>query len=249
MSLPPVGAQLIVFGPRYNINEHTDAILDCLARAGYDGVEGGAKDPETYRRKLEERGLRYAGSHTGLAALEDPDPLIRYLKTVGGSDICNSGLHRWQDRSREDYLRAIEVLNQAGRRFREEGIHLHYHNHDFEFEKVDGDRRGIDLLIEGLDPEVADLCVDVAWVMRGGDDPASFLRTHKDRIGYLHLKDHDGQDWAELGRGKVNFHEIMAVLPEMDRMRWAVIEQDTSKIDPMESMTISRQYLRDTFSY
>ena len=58
-----------------------------------------------------------------------------------------------------------------GKQFRDEGIHLHYHNHDFEFLKVDGNKTGMDILMEGLDFRVVDLCVDVAWVMRGGDDP------------------------------------------------------------------------------
>jgi sugar phosphate isomerase/epimerase len=249
MPLPPVGAQLIVFGRHDDINKNPDGILDTLRNAGYDGVEGGAKDAEMYRRKLDERGLRYAASHTGLRALQDPKPLIEYLKVVGGSDVCNSGLFTWEGRSLQDYKDAIVALNEAGRKLRDEGIHLHYHNHDFEFHKVDGDKRGIDLLLDGLDFDVVDLCVDVAWVMRGGDDPASFLQKHKDRIGYLHLKDHDGEDWAELGRGKVDFHAIMRILPEMTGVRWAVIEQDTSKLNPHESVTISRRYLRDTFGY
>ena len=55
---------------------------------------------------------------------------------------------------------------------REAGIRLHYHNHDFEFLVQFGGKRIIDIMLEELDPAACDLCVDVAWVHRGGDDPA-----------------------------------------------------------------------------
>lgn len=249
MKLPPVGLQLIVFGKRYSIERDTDAILDAVAKAGYKGVEGAARDVATYRRKLQERNLVCGGYHVNLKALEDVRSLAKRLHELGCHDVCNSGLAAWEKRSLEDYREAIAALNRAGRTLRGEGIRLHYHNHDFEFQKVDGPKTGMDLLIDGLDPDAADLCVDVAWVMRAGADPVSFLREHKDRIGYIHLKDHDGTDWTELGRGKLDLAGIMKVLPELTGVRWVMVEQDSTKLDPMESIAISRAYLKEKFGY
>lgn len=250
MALPPVGAQLLVFAKKYDINKDTDEILDTVAAAGYAAVEGGPREnPAEYRRKLEARGLVYGGSHVGLAVLKDVQPIVEYLRAVGASDVSNSGLTTWNNPGLDDYRESIKILNEAGRQLRDQGVHLHYHNHAFEFEKVDGEKRGIDLLIEGLDPEVCDLCCDVAWVGRGGDDPAAFLRRHQDRIGYLHFKDYNDQGWIEMGQGKVDFAAIMQVLPQMPRVRWVMIEQDSTEIDPKDSATISRKYLRDTFGY
>jgi sugar phosphate isomerase/epimerase len=250
MALPTVGAQLLVFGQKYNINTDTDAILDCVAKAGYKSVEGGAKDAALYRRKLDERGLVYAGLHTGLASLLDLKPQIAYLNTVGGRDWCISGLMRWNDRSLKDWQEGIALLNQAGKQLRAEGIHLHYHNHDFEFDQVAGaGKTGLDLLFDGLDFSACDLCVDVAWVYRGKADPAQFLVQHKERIGYLHFKDTDGVEWRELGTGKVDFASIMKVLPQVTKARWVMIEQDKTTLDPMDSATISRRYLKQTFNY
>ncbi len=222
MNLPPVGAQLIVFGGQYDINTQTTLILDSLVDAGYAGVEGGAKDAAMYRRLLDERGLKFSALHGGLQTLSDIKSIVDYLRVVGGADVCNSALRTWDARSLDDYKEGIAVLNTAGRQLREEGIHLHYHNHDFEFARVDGERTGMDLLLDGLDFEVVDLCVDVAWVMIGGDNPAEFLRNHREQIGYLHFKDHDGQNWIELGQGNVDFHAIMQVLPELTGVRWVV---------------------------
>jgi sugar phosphate isomerase/epimerase len=249
MSLPPVGAQLLVFGKKYNINRDADKVLDVVKNAGYVAVEGGASDAASYRQKLDARGLRFGGTHVGLKNLEDVRPLVAYLKTVGGADICNSALMTWDSRSLEDYKTGIRVLNQAGRQLRGEGVHLHYHNHDFEFQKVDGDKTGMDLLMDGLDFSVVDFCIDVAWVTVAGGDAPDFLLRNKDRIGYLHFKDHNGKTWTELGTGRVNWAGIMAVLPKLTKVRWVMIEQDSTEIDPDDSCTQSRKFLKDTFNY
>lgn len=249
MKLPPVGCQLLVFSSRYDLNKDTDVVLDAVKAAGYAAVEGCSKDVEGFKRKLDARGLKCGGLHTGLKGLLDPAPFIRNLRTLGAMDLCNSGLMEWNNRSLDDYKTAIRILNEAGRKLADAGMRLHYHNHDFEFAKVDGNRTGMDLLLDGLDPKVVDLCVDVAWVMRGGDDPASYLLAHKDVIGYLHFKDFDGQNWIELGQGKVDFASIMKVLPKLTRARWVMIEQDKTAIDPVDSVRISRSYLRSTFGY
>jgi len=247
MSLPPVGLQCIVFGKKYSIE--TDAVLDHVARCGYAAVECGTKDAAAFKKMLDRRRMAYAGTHVTPSALANVQPIIDMLKTLDSHDVCNSGLVNWNERSLLDYRKAIDILNQAGRQLREAGIRLHYHNHDFEFDKVDGGKRGIDLLIDGLDPEAADLCVDVGWVTKAGGDPAEFLAEHKDRIGYLHFKDFDDIGWTELGRGKGDFPAIMKVLPNLHGVRWVMIEQDSSRIDPLDSVAISRKYLKETFGY
>jgi sugar phosphate isomerase/epimerase len=249
MALPPVGAQLLVFSGHYDIQTQADVILDAVSHAGYAAVEGGSRDAAQYKRMLDARGLVYGGSHAGLPALQNLPPLIDYLKIVGGRDMCNSGLLRWGDLTLEDYRQAIPLLNDAGRRLRDAGIAFHYHNHDFEFKKVDGDKTGMELLLEELDPEAVDFCMDVAWIHKGGEDPAEYLVRHKDRVGYLHFKDYDAQGWTELGRGVVDFHSIMRVLPDLPHVRWVMIEQDKTNIDPVDSIAISRRYLKDTFGY
>lgn len=248
MNRPPLGLQTIVFGRKYSIED--PAVLDHVAQCGYQCVEAGAKDPARFKQMLDARNMKYAGTHTGLAGLVDTAPIVEKLAILGGNDVCNSALMDWNKRSLDDFREGIEVLNRAGRELRAAGIHLHYHNHDFEFEPVGGgDKTGMDLLLEGLDPDCADLCVDVGWVTKAGHDPVEFLTTHKDRVGYLHFKDFNEDGWIELGQGCVNFDGIIEVLPELERVRWVLIEQDSTRIDPLDSVTISRDYLKKTFDY
>ena len=242
MQRPPLGLQTIVFGSKYNIEDA--AVLDRVKAAGYDALETGAKDPGAFRKMLDARKMRFAGSHVGLRGLLDVKPLIASLKTLGSSDLCNSALMDWDKRSLADYQEGLKVLNRAGKELRAAGIRLHYHNHDFEFLKVDGSKTGMDLLIDGLDPECVDLCVDVAWVTKGGLNPVDFLRQHKARVGYLHFKDYNADGWIELGQGCVDFAGIMKVLPELTGARGVICEQDSSRLDPIESVAISRRFLK-----
>ncbi len=257
MALPPIGAQLMVLSGhpaiKYDLDTQTDLVLDSLATAGYAGVEGGPRDAAAYKQALDARGLRYGGSHVSLAALADAgsiDALIAYLQTLGSRDLCNSGLRSWQERSAADYHDAAQVLNAAGQRFEAAGITLHYHHHDFEFEEVEAGKTGLDILLGKTDPAFVDLCVDIAWVQKGGLDPAQFLLQHQDRVSYLHFKDYaaDG-GWTELGRGVVNIRGVVEVLPSLPRIRWVMAEQDKTTRDPLESLAISRRYLRDAFGY
>ena len=249
MALPPVGAQLLVFSGNYDINTQTDEILDCIAAAGYAGVEGGAKDAVAYKRALDTRGLKFGGQHVGLNSLSDLPTIVEYMRVVETTELSNSGLTTWNNPGLEDYVKSIEILNEAGRKLKDDGINLHYHNHAFEFEKVDGEKTGMDLLIAGLNPAYCDLCVDVAWVHKGGEDPAAFLKKHQNIVGYLHYKDYDDEGWCELGRGKVEYAPILEVVAQMPHISWAMIEQDTTRNEPKDSATESRRYLRDTFAY
>ena len=247
MPRPPLGLQTIVFGKAYSIED--PAVLDHVAACGYAAVEAGCSDPAAFRRMLDERGMAYGGAHTGMAGLADVSPIIEKLGILGSRDLCNSALRYWNRRSLEDYQEGIEILNRAGAELRRAGIRLHYHNHDFEFEEVADGKTGMDLLLEGMDPDAVDLCVDVGWVTKAGLDPVEFLLAHEDRAGYLHFKDFNADGWIELGQGCVNFPGIMAILPELSGVRWVMVEQDTTRIDPLDSVSVSREYLKQAFDY
>jgi sugar phosphate isomerase/epimerase len=249
---PPLGLQPIVFGGTYDTKdpEQLDAFLEVVAEAGYGAIEFNPPDPALFVELALKYGIAHAGLHIAISGGTDMAAHIETLQATGAKDVCNSGLLTWGSVTLEDYEASIAVLNRVGRQFRDAGIAFHYHNHAFEFEKIDGELRGVDLLLSELDPDAVDLCVDVAWVYRGGDDPAEFLARHADRIGYLHLKDtHSGEAFAELGRGVLDFDGIMRVIPTLPRVRWAMVEQDNTKLAPEESITISRDFLTKRYGW
>jgi sugar phosphate isomerase/epimerase len=247
MAVPPVGLQCIVFGKKYQISD--PKVMDRVAKYGYKTLECGVGDAKAFKAMLDERGLKYGGMHTTVPGLADVGPMVEKLGLLQCRDVCNSGLFVWEKIALDDYRKGIAALNEAGRKLKAAGIALPYHNHAFEFEKVDGDRRGIDILLAELDPACVDMCVDVGWVTKGGDDPVAFLKKHVARVGYLHLKDYDNEGWTELGSGVVNIAGVVKLLPSLPGVRQVMYEQDSSRIDPLESVERSRTYLKEKLGY
>lgn len=79
-------------------------------------------------------------------------------------------------------------LNDVGAELREAGMQLAYHNHDFEMERVDGELI-IGHILNTAEPENLMWQADVAWIDRGGQDPAGLLSDHAGRVISVHAKD------------------------------------------------------------
>lgn len=251
MATPHIGAQLIIFGRQYNMEEDFDMVLDQLAAAGYAAIEGSHKDPAVLRRSLVCRGMVLGGIHTVPRVLMEKLPeQIEFMKKAKTYDICNSGCLDWKHTTLPEVENSIKILNEAGKKLRDAGIRLHYHNHDFEFNIQFNGKRIIDIMLEQFDPKVVDLCVDVAWVRRGNDDPAAFLKKHASRIGYLHFKDFEADAegkfvrWCEVGGGAVDYRAILPALPLLKDVQYAMVEQDQPNGNAMLNMINSRSYLR-----
>lgn len=247
MAQPRVGLQLIIYGPR--ARQDLAGVLREVAEAGYDGFEGGAPagpdEVDRVRAALDGTGLAFAGGHSGMAQLEDGALVSRMagsVKALGGDFLMVSG--RFD--SLEGYRAGAATLNQAGRRCRDAGVTLCYHNHSWEFEPSDG-ARPIDVLIGETDPQLVKLCPDVYWVHVGGDDPAAFVRQHRDRCPYFHFKDGQGgeryQEFLELGRGCVDLPAALQAALAC-QPAWVVVEQDSTRGEPADSIAASRRYLR-----
>ncbi len=221
-------------------------LLRGLSECGYESIETLAgkapHDPAT----LQAAPIMCGAVHlvpSGLAPLE---PLRNFLNAVGARHLCSSGPLQWNARTAEDYRRTAVTLNARGRELREHGIGLHYHNHEFEFEKVDGDRTGMDILLRELDPTAVTLCFDAGWAERAGQDAADFLVEHGARIRFLHLRDFKGAQSVPLGQGDIDIASQIALLPTLPNLEYLVVEQDPSAT-PLNDMWASRRYLRDTY--
>ena len=249
MPIPAIGAQLYIFRNTFDLESKAEleTVLRSLASAGYETIEGFLGKAADYRDLLEKYNLRYAGAHCVLPELDDAERAADYVARMQGADICSSGLIRWNERTAADYHAAIERLNEKGRYFRSRGIFLHYHNHDFEFEKVNGETTGMDLLLAGLDFSSVSLCFDTGWAWRAGLDPADFLKKHREKIGVVHLRDFRGTESVELGAGDISLDAMLAVLPDLPNLRQVIVEQDPTAAEPAQRMKTSRDYLRNRF--
>jgi sugar phosphate isomerase/epimerase len=217
-----------------------------VAGIGYAGVEFAGYGDLTAQEMsalLAETGLRVAGTHLGLDALQDPqlDASIRYCLDIGCSIIVLPWLaNEW--RTQEGMQALAPRLNAIGQRCREHGITFAYHNHDFEFTRVDGVYL-LDYLLQATHPSLVKIELDVYWAAYAGVDPVLYLQTLADRVALIHLKDMAAdRSMTEVGKGILDMQHIC----EFAQVRglWGVVEHDHPQIPSLESARISLEYFR-----
>jgi inosose dehydratase len=161
----------------------------------------------------------------------------------------------------DEYAQFAETLNEFATITLREGVRSCFHNH---VGTVIETRDEIDRLLGMVDPAVVWLGPDTGHLAWAGADPVAFCRDYATRIKTMHVKDIDcavrdrgraeGWDYdtctrngifAELGEGCVDFPAIFSILQDAGFDGWLIAETDvTQKPTALESVTISRQYLR-----
>ena len=162
----------------------------------------------------------------------------------------------------EEFQIFAETLNLVGAITLAEGVRTCFHNH---VGTVIETREEIDRLLSLTDPDLVFLGPDTGHLAWAGADPVAFCRDYAKRLKTLHLKDIAADvrdrgrdaDWdyntfsqqgifVELGEGCVSFPAILAILRAVDFSGWLIVETDvTQKPTALESVTISRAYLRN----
>jgi sugar phosphate isomerase/epimerase len=143
------------------------------------------------------------------------------------------------------YSRFIEEICPIGEKIHEAGLTLSYHNHNYEFARFDG-RTGLDWILEETQTHHIGMQIDTYWVQMGGGDPIQWIRKSAGRMPAVHLKDFAVDMWtpifAELGQGNLDWPGIIQACREAD-VAWYVVEQDSCRRDPFESLKISYEFL------
>ena len=162
----------------------------------------------------------------------------------------------------EEFQIFAETLNLVGAITLAEGVRTCFHNH---VGTVIETREEIDRLLSLTDPDLVFLGPDTGHLAWAGADPVAFCRDYAKRLKTLHLKDiaadvrDRGRDvgwdyntfsqqgiFVELGEGCVSFPAILAILRSVEFSGWLIVETDvTQKPTALESVTISRAYLRN----
>ena len=245
MSDARLGLQLIVYGGRQG--QDLLGVLKEVAEVGYAGFEGGVNmldDPAGLNKALAETGLALCGVHGGYDSYADLDAVARYCEALLECDskylIC-SGVAPGEGIA--PYETTADTFNLVGAQCKQAGVAFCYHNHNWEFEEFGG-VKGIHRLMELTDPDLVKLCTDVYWVTVGGEDPGEFLRRYRDRSGYYHFKDGEPGVFIELGQGTVDLPASRDAALECGA-DWIVCEQDSSELEPKDSIAQSFAYLKE----
>ncbi len=220
-----------------------------MAAAGYDCVQTArcAIPYEDYARIAREAGLTICGTHEGFDELTaDPIKAMENHRILGTKNI---GIGGWFNmKTQQDVKDFIKRANDFANIIGKEGFKFTYHNHCREYMKF-GDKTIMDILREGLDPDLTSFVLDTYWVQAGGADIRAEMEKFAGRIDILHLKDmHMKDDWTyestEIGNGNLSWDLILPLADQIG-VKHYVVEQEAFSMDCLDSLAISAKYLHE----
>ena len=229
-----------------------DAIVRTASSAGYRAVETVGThglDTDAMKDVLDEHGVTVVSSHVDLEDLEsDLDAVLGFAEGIGNDTIVVPWLPQDRRPTEAAGWRALgEHLGGIGERCAERGVQLLFHNHDVEMVDVDG-QPGIAWLLDAAEPAHLGFEPDIAWIVRGGEDPDALLERFRGRCPRAHVKDiaapgtaQDEDGWAAVGDGVLDWAHV-ARLAKAAGAEWFVVEHD-KPLEPVESIRRSRAYL------
>lgn len=232
------------------------AALQKMHELGYTGfecnirfVEGEFARVEEARKRIEDTGVAFIGSHLGMSQVK-PDVFPRWLEKVaalGGKAIVMSGngLAANGIFPREAALKKAAELDALGRQCRQAGLHLAYHNHNPEFANHNAE---IEALAGATDATAVDFLMDAGHARLGGGDPAAFMRKFSGRILGCHLKTYQGPMQVPLGQGDWEFDDLAAAIKSTQWGGWLITEEGGGpKPGNTAALAPDRAYIRKVF--
>jgi sugar phosphate isomerase/epimerase len=243
----PIGLQFYTLR-----DEAAKDFVGTLAKAaeiGYGAVElagYGGLTAEQLRGELDRLGLKVSGAHTPIERLEgDLKNVIAELQTLGARYVICPWLGPARRPGAEGYKQLAKLFNGVGAQAREGGLVFAYHHHDFELQRF-GDTTGLHIMLAESDPELVKAEIDVYWAAHAGFDPVGLIQEFTGRVPLVHLKDMTPapeRTFAEVGHGTLDIPGIIAAA-EAAGAEWLIVEQDRCIRPPLESIRMSREYLR-----
>ena len=209
--------------------------LALLSRLGYRQVEGFGgvyEDVGAVKADLDANGLSMPTGHFGLDQLKDKAGTLAVARGLGIETIICPFIpqERWKQTDGE-WVNFARELDDFAKAYRDEGLGFAWHNHQFEFWPLESGRTPMQIILDEA-PEVG-WEMDVAWVVRGEDDPFEWIDRYADRIIAVHLKDiapegeaSDEDGWADVGHGTMNWTELMTRLRTKTPAKHFVMEHD-----------------------
>ena len=132
----------------------------------------------------------------------------------------------------------------------ERGLGLLLHHHDPEM--MNGAREWYHLL-RNTDPKRVGLCLDIDWIIQGGQKPMEILEASGSRLRSLHLRNAAGGVWTEwLGEGEYDYKAVAGYLQRTGFDGYLVVElalrENTKITAPLhENLRRSAEWAKSVF--
>ena len=218
-----------------------DEVLATLKSLGYAQVEGWGgqfADPDALAASLLRAGLVMPTAHMGYTQLEDTSTTLRILETVGIKTVyCPAPPSADYREGKGSWSQLAEGLAKIGKTLNAAGYGFGYHNHHWEFQKGADGVYPMETLLEGA--PTLEWEMDLAWVVKGGGDPLTWMDRYGNRISAIHVKDiapagekADEDGWADVGTGTLDWKSLLDTAKTRTKARYFVMEHD-KPLDPI----------------
>ena len=208
-----------------------------LADIGYKNIEGGTlpegMSASAYGRFLKELGLRSiaTGASMGSFEKEGMDSYLKKAEALGAEYIVC--YYPWmssaEDLKMPEVMETAERINAYGKQAKEAGFRFAWHNHDKEFVDIEG-KLAFDILMENTDPEYSTVQMDWYWVVKGGQNPATYFDRYPGRFELAHVKDmNNNRNLGKtcVGNGIIDFEPIFRKAP-IGGVRHFIVENESA---------------------
>ena len=245
----PIAVQMYTMRDFGTWDEQLQAVQDAGVSAvetfGMEGRESGEVNA-----LLDEYGIDVISAHVPIDRLRNElDAVVEFNQAIGNDTLTVPYLaEEMRPTDAAGWTEFGEELGAMAAELSDDGMRLAYHNHDFEMVEYDG-RTALEILFEAAGPDVL-AEIDLAWVDRGGQDPAEYLRTIGDRVFAVHAKDNapegeneDQRGFAAVGEGTLDWDSILTAAEEVGT-EWFIIEHD-QPADAAGQIATGADYLRE----
>lgn len=211
-----------------------------LADIGIRHVEpygGQFGDVDGLRAALAQNGLSAPTAHIGAPSLrEDFDGTMAKLKALGVQiAIVPAVPPAERSQPREGWEKLGQELAGWAKRAAGHGLRFGWHNHHFEFARLPDGSYPLEHILAD-NQNVLWQC-DIAWVIRGEQDPAAWIRRYASRVVSFHVKDiapagqaADEDGWADVGHGTLDWPALLPVMRSVNAEVWT-LEHDNPSDD------------------
>lgn len=141
-------------------------------------------------------------------------------------------------------------MNQLASKLKPLGLGLMLHHHDPEMAENAREWRH---LLQNTPAGLVSLCLDLHWVLRGGQDVMALLRESGARTGGLHLRNSKDNVWTEaFGDGDIDYAPVAAHLRRIGFSGYLMVELAYEKATVItrsleENLRLSRLYAERVF--
>jgi inosose dehydratase len=269
--------------PEYREYTPYPQLLDEMSTAGYTATEWSTimpREPKVLMQDLQARGMRMLGGFVGLELRDSAKrtqeiskglEIGNYFKSLGASYLiaADTGDTRRIEAgghvdasiglTDEQWNSLGSGLNELATALKPVGVKLVFHNHVGTYVETEEETSR---LLDVTDASLVGWCLDCGHLTYGGGDTLRMLKKYGGRVGYVHIKDVDGEilqralqeRWsfhralkafifAKLGHGIVNIPAVIRALTDSGYDGWVVVEQDTTPGDPTKVAGENRRYL------